>query len=223
MSRLESALKCLAQGKFVCEVQYPDEYATLQDPHSRVEVERWLETIGYRLARLHDEGAFFMAYAIPTLELRTRLREEMRTIRSRLEPIVGFMETLRQAQGSNPQLHAGDMLWESEISEAIRNSSLLQNRIADLKDISGVRVGDSHPDRVKRMLQQMVQDGYLIETNPTNKGYQITGKIDYLYQLIAFIGENTPHLSDESVVDQLDPQSRLDMPTTVENAMNTLA
>lgn len=32
---------------------------------------------------------------------------------------------------------------------------------------------------------------------------------DYLLQLIAFINENTPHISDDQVVDQIDPQARL--------------
>ncbi len=53
---------------------------------------------------------------------------------------------------------------------------------------------------------------YLKLTNEVGKGYTFTGKVDYLYQLIAFIAENTAHLSDEQVVDQIDPQARLDAP-----------
>lgn len=41
-------------------------------------------------------------------------------------------------------------------------------------------------------------------------GYTFTGKVDYLLQLIAFINENTPHISDDQVVDQIDPQARLE-------------
>lgn len=214
MKRLESALKRLAQGSFVCEVHYPEEFAVLQDPAGRSEAEKWLESIGYRLARLSDDGAFFMAHAVATTEMRARFRDELKSIRTKLEPLVGFMETLRQAQGRNPQIHAGDMFWESEISEAVRGSSLLERRLSEMRELSGARVTDSSIDRVRRMLAQLEQEGYLVETNPTNKGYQVTGKIDYLYQLIAFIAENTPHLSDDAVVDQLDPQARLDGDST---------
>jgi len=210
MSRLDLALRRLAEGCFVCAVHYPEEYAALQEADGRARAEAWLSAIGYRLARLDAEGAFFMAHAVVTAELRNRLRDELRTVRSRLEPVVGFMETLRQAQGRHPQIHAGDMLWESEISEAVRGSALLERRLLEMREIGGARVTDSAIDRVRRMLAQLQNDGYLVETNPTNKGYRVTGKIDYLYQLIGFIAENTTHLSDDAVTDQLGAQSRLD-------------
>lgn len=221
MSRLDSALKRLAEGCFVCEVRYPDEFAALQDGDGRRRAEEWLSTVGYRLARLSEEGAFFMAHAVVTSELRTRVRDELKTVRNRLEPVVGFMETLRQAQGRNPQIHAGDMLWESEISEAVRGSPLLERRLLEMREIGGARVSDSAIDRVRRMLTHLQSEGYIVETNPVNKGYRVTGKIDYLYQLIALISENTAHLSDDAVVDQIDPQLRLDvqeLPATVERA-----
>ena len=211
MAPLEAALKRLAEGCFVCAVHYPEEYAALQDPEGRERAQAWLSAIGYRLARLDAEGAFFMAHAQVTPELRNRLREELRTVRGRLEPVVGFMETLRQAQGRHPQIHAGDMLWESEISEAVRGSSLLERRLLEMREIGGARITDSAIDRVRRMLAQLENEGYLVETNPTSKGYRVTGKIDYLYQLIGFIAENTAHLADESGNEQMDAQSRLDV------------
>jgi hypothetical protein len=127
-----------------------------------------------------------------------------------LEPVVGFMETLRQSQGRSPHIHAGDMLWESEISEAVRASPLLERRLLDMREIGGARVSDSAIDRVRRMLAHLQGEGYIVETNPTSKGYQVTGKIDYLYQLIGFIADNTAQLSDEDVVDRIDTQARLD-------------
>lgn len=210
MIRLESALKGLARGDFICSVRFPEEYEALSDPEGHKAAEEWLERIGYRLVRLKDDGAYFMAHGVPTSEMRAQFREELKTIRFKLEPMVGFLETLRQAQGRSPQIHAGDMLWESEISEAVRFSPQLERRLTDMRELSGARLTDSSIDRVRKILAQMVQEGYLVETNPTNKGYQITGKVDYLYQLIAFVAENAPHLSDDGVVDQLDPQARLD-------------
>jgi len=210
MSTLESALKRLAEGRFVCEMRYPEEYAALQEAEGRRRAEDWLAAIGYRLARLGDEGAFFMAHAVVTPALRLRLREELRAVRGKLEPIVGFMETLRQSQGRSPHIHAGDMLWESEVSEAVRASPLLERRLLDMREIGGARVSDSAIDRVRRMLAHLQAEGYIVETNPTSKGYQVSGKIDYLYQLIGFIADNSAQLSDEEVVDRIDPQGRLD-------------
>lgn len=213
MLALKSAFKRLAEGEFVCNVQFPDEFAALDTEDGRTKAAEWLGAIGYRLARLSDEGAFFMAHEIVTSEMRARFREELRAVRGRLEPVVGFLDLLRQAQGRNPHMHMGDMIWESEISEAVRNLSILEQRIMDMRDISGVRPTDSVNDRVRRMLDHLQSEGYLLETNPANKGYQITGKIDYLYQLISFISENTKFLKDDAVVDQIDhagKQTRID-------------
>ena len=214
MSALESALRRLAEGEFICPVHSPDEFAALQDPQGRQRADDWLRAIGYRLARLHDEGAFFMAHATVTPEMRSRFREELRAVRARLEPVVSFLELLRQSQGRDPHIHAGDMIWESEVSEQVRGSSLLAQRIMDMRDISGARLTDAVNDRVRRMLDHLAADGYLVETNPANKGYQITGKVDYLYQLIEFISANSQHLSDDEVVDQVERQSRLDSPAS---------
>ena len=210
MSTLETALKRLAEGRFVCEMRYPEEFAVLQESEGRRRADEWLAAIGYRLARLSEDGAFFMAHAVVTPALRLRLRDELRAVRGKLEPVVGFMETLRQSQGRSPHIHAGDMLWESEISEAVRASPLLERRLLDMREIGGARVSDSAIDRVRRMLAHLQNEGYIVETNPTSKGYQVTGKIDYLYQLIGFIADNTAQLSDDDVVDRIDTQARLD-------------
>jgi hypothetical protein len=216
MAKIESALKHLAKGEFICSVHFPNEYEALQDPSGRKKATEWLQDIGYRLARLSDEGAFFMAYEVPTLEMRNSFREELKIIRSRLEPYVGFMETLRQAQGRNPQIHAGDTVWLTEVSEKIRNSSMLERRLSDMRELTDARIAESGATvhRVQNMFNRLVNEGYLVETNTTSKGYTFTGKVDYLYQLIAFIAENTQHLSDDEVVDQIDPQIRIDTAIT---------
>ncbi|MCY1165263.1 hypothetical protein D9M73_51660 [compost metagenome] len=215
MAKIESALKHLAKGDFICSVHFPEEFDALQDPMGRTKASEWLQTIGYRLARLSDEGAFFMAYEVPTVEMRNRFREDLKTIRNRLEPYVGFMETLRQAQGRNPQIQAGDVVWLTEISEEVRRSALLERRLSDMRDLADARVADGGATlhRVQRMFNLLENEGYLVETNATSKGYTFTGKVEYLYQLIAFIAENTPHLSDDEVVDQIDSQMRIDTPS----------
>ncbi|WPH19862.1 hypothetical protein [Variovorax paradoxus] len=218
MPRLDSALKRLAEGCFVCEAKYSDEYEALLDMDGRAEAERWLDAIGYRLARLNDEGAFFMAHAVATTEMRTQFREELKSVRGKLEPVVAILESIRQAQGRNPQIHSGDMLWESELSEVIRQSSTLERRVLEMRDINGARVGESSNERVRRMLVQLEAEGYLVETNPTTRGYKVTGKIDYLYQLIEFIASNTAHLSDDDVVDEVVEQLRIDTPAAESDA-----
>jgi hypothetical protein len=212
MSKIESALKRLAEGCFVCAYNYPDEFDALQDASGKRQADEWLGKIGYRLARLGEDGAFFMAHSIVTNEMRSGIREEMRAVRTKLDPIVHFFEVLREAQGRDPHIHPGDMIWESEISEAVRANSRLERTLNEMREISGSRATDSSIDRVRRVLEQLAKAGYIVETNIVSKGYQVTGKVQYLYQLLNFINENTPLLSDEGVIDSIDPQLRIDVP-----------
>ena len=154
-----------------------------------------------------------MAYdESPNNDTLSRIREELKTGRHRLVRYVGFVNLLREAQGSDPQLHAGDGVWLTEISEAVRNSSALERRLADMRELADNRVTDSGATvfRVQKMFKILEEAGYLQQTNEVSKGYTFTGKVDYLLQLIAFINENAPHISDDQVVDQIDPQARLE-------------
>ena len=204
MNHIASALKNLAAGEFICSHRFPDEYEALESPEGREQAEKWLQAIGHRLARLHEEGAFFMAHSVLTTDVRAQVREEMRSIRSKLQPAVGILETVRQSQGRDPHIHAGDVLFASEIAEAARKSSMLETRILEARELAGTRPDESTLVRVSKMLEKLREEGYVRLVNENQGGYEITGKIDYLYQLIAYITAHAPHLGDEKVVDQID-------------------
>ncbi|SOE34081.1 condensin complex protein MksE [Delftia acidovorans] len=201
---LSSALKALAAGEFICNLRYPDEFEALEDPAGRLGAEQWLQGIGYRLAQLGEDGAYFMAHAILTAELRAQLREEMRAVRSRLQPVVSIMEAIRKTQGRAPRVHAGDMLYVTEIAEAARASSMLETQIMEMREVSGLKATDKLVTRIQRMLEELEREGYVHETNPTAGGYRITGRIEYLYQLIDYISIHAPQLAEDGLKDQIE-------------------
>ncbi|WP_288251606.1 hypothetical protein [uncultured Hydrogenophaga sp.] len=202
--RLETALKQLAAGEFVCSVRFPDEFALLSSEEGRQKAEQWLSAIGYRLVQLGEEGAFFMAYAILDVDAKSKVREELKTLRDRLTPAVMFLETLRQAQYRAAQLQPGDEVIHSEVLERVRTNALLDRRIAEMKDVYGSRATESTSDRLTKILDLLEQDGYLTLTSSSFKVYRVTGKISYLYQLLAFMAENLPEMADGEMSDQMD-------------------
>lgn len=202
--RIESALKQLAAGEFVCSVRFPEEFDVLSSPEGRQKANEWLGTIGYRLAQLGEDGAFFMAYDYLDVEAKNTVRDELRNLRDRLQPSVAFLETLRQAQSRGAQLQAGDEIVHSEVMESVRLSALVERRLAEMKDVHGSRANESASDRLSRILELLAQDGYLTLTNANFKTYRVTGKIAYLYQLLAFMAEHLPEMADASVNDQME-------------------
>lgn len=202
--RLETALKQLAAGEFVCPVRFPDEFALLSSAEGRDKAEQWLSAIGYRLAQLGEDGAFFMAYAILDVDARSKVREELKTLRDRLTPAVMFLETLRQAQSRGAQLQPGDEVIHSEVLEKVRTNALLDRRIAEMKDVYGSRATESASDRLSKILDLLEHDGYLTLTSSSFKVYRVTGRIAYLYQLLAFMAENLPEMADGELSDQME-------------------
>ena len=204
MSRLEFALRQLAEGQFVDAVRFTEAHEALSTPEGREAASKWLEAIGYRLCQLEQGGAFFMAYGHLDQDARTKVKEEMRQLRGRLQPSVSFMETLRQAQGSAAQLQPSDLLPLGQLMEAVRADASLEQRLQDLRDIPGAKASESAPDRLSHILAWLEREGYLVEQNASHKVYQVTGKITYLYQLLQFMAENVPQLAEEGVSDQLE-------------------
>lgn len=209
MAKIEIALKALAKGEFICPILYPEEFDLLETTQGKKQASEWLEAINYRLARLSDEGAFFMAHSYPSTEMRNKVRGDIKNIRSRLEPYVGILEILREMQGRDAKLHPGDTIWLTQLSEAVRESASLDRRLGEMRELADGRTADGGAivQRLQKMLNQLVAGSYLVETNPVGKGYTFTGKVEYLHQMIAFIAENTSDLSDEQVVDQIDAQT----------------
>lgn len=217
---LRSALKALAAGEFVCQHRFRDEYEALEDPAGREHAEQWLDSIGYRLARLSDDGAYFMAHSVVTTEIRSQVRDELRSIRGRLYPVVGILESIRRSQGRDPRVHPGDILVPTDIAERARASSMLESQIMELRDVPYSRPGDSVHTRVKLMLDELEKHGYVHQTNTTTDAYEITGKVLYLYQLNAYITSNSPQLADEGGKDQIEqPDSQKNLALSEDSAV----
>ena len=209
MSQLNLALRLLAQGEFVCQHRYAGAFEGLSSADGRKRAEDWLSTMGYRLAQLDSNGAFFMAYAQPDQDTRNRLRDELGLLRDKLYPAVTFLETIRQAQAGAGHLQAGDPVSASEIIEAVRTSTVLERRLEQLKDLRGARLDEKSADRVDRILKWLKDDGYLYLTNEDLRIYTVTGKISYLYGLLAFMQDHTPLMNESEVDDALDDNKQM--------------
>lgn len=201
MSKLAHTLKALLAGEFICPVAYPDGYDLLTEEAHRAVAETWVGQLGLRLVRLSDEGAFFVAPALADTEARTAVRDSLRNVRTTLAPIVPVLEAIRRAQGQDVHLQPGLALWESELAERVRLTPALEQQVMELA-LPGQRLDASTNDRVSRMLEFLCKERYALPMPTDNRGYKLTGKIEFLYAVLGVIAENTELISDASVVDQ---------------------
>ena len=219
MALFSKCLKHLIEGRHICSVRYPQEFALMEQPDTQTKIDKWLNEIDYRLARLRNEGAFFMTHKTVTVELRAQVSKDLRLVRSKLERVIGFIQTLRLA---NQPIYPGEVIFETQIFEEVRKSTHLERRLQEMRDITGARITDSSQDRLSRMLGILQSEGYIIESNPTLKSYTFTGKIDYLYQMIGFIVDNSPAMAEDSIVDQIDASAQLALDADRRDSLETL-
>ncbi|MCY1338406.1 hypothetical protein D9M68_223500 [compost metagenome] len=189
---IEVVLKTILAGEFVCSVAHESEYNYLSDPDIRARVEANLNDLGCRLARTNpDDGAYYMAPRDVTTLVVTKIKEELRRFRDVYGPAVLLLDLIRQTNSTEIALSPGDVIRLATMEELIIESASLENQLNNLSGVvKGFNPRQSIRENFRRVLEQLREDGYVTLFNPQADIYKITGKIEYLYQVIEFISEN---------------------------------
>lgn len=194
-------LKLLLAGEYICPIRYRSEYELLEDPQEREETQSWLLAVNMRLARLGDEGAFFMAPDVIGASDVTRIRTELKEFRDNYGPAVLLLDFIRQSDVGGKLLVPGEYVVLHELERAVSQSSVLETQLKGLVNvITSAAMRNSNHENLRRLLDHLQRDGYVILANKENSAYQVTGKIDQLYAVLQFLDENKV-VSDQEVDD----------------------
>ena len=181
----------LLAGEYICHIRYPSEFNFLEDQQERECTEAWLEQMDKRLARLGREGAFFMAPTFLGSGDQARIRAELLAFRDVYGPAVQMLDFIRQSASGFAYLSPGEIIALYELQTAVAQSTMLENQLKALgRLISGASMHLSNHDNLKRMMEHLAKDGYVLLTNKDAGIYQVTGKIDQLYAVLQFLDEN---------------------------------
>lgn len=194
-------LKLLLAGEYICPIRDRSEYELLEDPQEREETQSWLLAVNMRLARLGDEGAFFMAPDVIGASDVTRIRTELKEFRDNYGPAVLLLDFIRQSDVGGKLLVPGEYVVLHELERAVSQSSVLETQLKGLVNvITSAAMRNSNHENLRRLLDHLQRDGYVILANKENSAYQVTGKIDQLYAVLQFLDENKV-VSDQEVDD----------------------
>ena len=210
MDDLQSTLRTLIGGDFVCPVSHRAEYDYLDDPARRDEVDGWLSKIGLRLGRVGDDGAYFAANDRMDTQAQARVRDDFRRFRDKHGPAVRLLDLIRQSMGAYVALEPGEIIAFSDISKAVTSSTALVRQLEDvtrLGVIHGAKSSHTYPERIRRLLEHLEREGYLRKSSPHLETYVVTGKINYLYQLLQFLEELAPQVKGD--IDDMPEQAEL--------------
>lgn len=207
----EQIIHALLAGQFICEFRHPGLYESLHDEDQRARVNQWVEAIGYRLSRLGEQGAYFMSYGNVDADKRAGIRKQFKDIKSEQWPRMQFLMTAQHALDNDLLLTPGSLIELPNLVDRISNSPKLTDDFRTvLPYLVGARVSPSLHDNLKRTLDGMCSDGYLSVRNAEREIYMVTGKIDYLHQVITFLLDHEPSVIQAEATSQLELEASVD-------------
>ena len=184
----ERTLTLLLSGEFVCAVRYPDAWCFLEDEAQRREAEQFLGKLGRGLARTRQGGAWFAAYTQIGTEERRLIRDGFAEIKHNLRFLVGFFVHVMQALRQDQFLSPGSLIESHRLMAVIDGNPSLRGELLALSSLGKGPAGDGGlRPTLERLLKRLTDDGYLVLANPEREIYEVTGKIEYLQEVVDFL------------------------------------
>lgn len=183
--------RCLIDGNYICPVAFPQEYAYLDDPVNRHATNEWLGGIDMRLARLNEDGAFFMAPIAVLPQHVSRIRDDFVRYRDTYGPYLYMLQFIRDSS-EHFNLAPGEFIHLATLMQALNESSTLDTKLRNMHMfIRDAQQRLNQREMLRKMLDHLRADGYLVLVNPTSEIYQTTGKIDQIKAVLHFLAENS--------------------------------
>lgn len=202
-------LKLLLSGEYICSVRYRTEFELLEDVTEREEAGAWLLNLGMRLARVGDEGAFFLAHDYIGPKEVTQVKNELLKFRDEYGPAVLLLDFIRQADSGRGHLGPGEYIALWELEAAVAQSSMLETQLKSLLNvITNSAMRNTNRENLRKLLDHLTRDGYVVLANKDTSTYQVTGKIEQLYAVLQFLDENKV-VADTEVDDREETQDDL--------------
>lgn len=184
-------LKLLLAGEYICSVRYRTEFELLEDTVEREDVDAWLLSLGMRLARLGDEGAFFLAHDYIGQKEITQVKNELLKFRDEYGPAVLLLDFIRQTDAGRVHLSPGEYVVLYQLEAAVSQSSMLETQLKGLLSvITNAAMRNTNHENLRKLLDHLARDGYVVLANKDTGAYQVTGKIEQLYAVLQFLDEN---------------------------------
>jgi hypothetical protein len=188
-------LERLLAGQFVCAESDEEGFRQLQDDSLRNSINDYLRPLNRRLASNPDASVWFLAWQELTAEAREQLSSQLAQTWSSLLPLLEWMQLVQEALGRDAVLTAGDILKPAEFVLRSEDNHSLRER---LNRLAADRFFNSQSEdlgnQVKQIFRRLKEQGYLVQPHADRQYYRVTGKIDYLLDLVRFIRdeENLP-------------------------------
>ncbi|MDX7998958.1 hypothetical protein FE394_07050 [Xenorhabdus sp. Reich] len=198
-------LERLLAGDFICQISDEDSFRHLSDEQTQQKINDYLRPLNRRLVSNDTRTVYFVGYHEFTKEARKKLTGQLAFIINSLQPLLEWLLLIQEIQGRDSALTAGDVIKLQEIILRTEDNQSLRQRLNQLASDSFFKSRSPELDnQIKLIFNRLKEHGYLKQPHADRQYYIVTGKIDYLVDVIRFIRDEE-HLpvEDEPVQESL--------------------
>jgi hypothetical protein len=204
-----TAYLALLDGKYICHIAYPREYEFLNSENNTDVVDQWLGRIDMRLARLGGEGAYFMAPIQLDSADTARIKQDFLRYRDVYGPAQRMLQFIRAGK-EEFTLGVGEVVQLAELNQAVNESATLESQLRALHSvINDGSARFNNRELIKKLLEHLRNDGYLVLINPNAEVYQTTGKMVQLKAVLTFLAENTDIVGSNNEIEEAQSEGDL--------------
>ncbi len=200
----EQVVQALLTGEFICPVSNHEGFSFLNVQDNQHAVNDYLGKIGLHLAETRHAGAYFAAHNVTGGHERKTAKEVFTDNKQTLRPVVSFLDMVMRAMQSDDFLAVGTPIEVNKLMAAIDANPSFRNDLQTLATQLKIQADGTDRTRLEKVLKNFRDKGYLLLSNPEREIYQITGKIEFIQEVIEFLMEHDaiPDEEDETPAKQ---------------------
>lgn len=192
-------LERLLNGDFICQISDAEGYRHLSEESTQQAINDYLRPLNRRLVSNEDHSVYFLGYHELTLTAREHLSGQFALTVQSLLPVLEWLQLVQETLGRDSALTAGDTIKLQEfVLRTEDNQSLRQRLNALAADKFFNSQSEALDLQVKLIFRRLREHGYLLQPHHDRQYYVVTGKIDYLIDLIRFIRDEEHLPVDDS-------------------------
>lgn len=188
-------LERLLAGEFVCAVSDDNAFRHLANEETRDAIDDYLRPLNRRLASNDEGSVYFLAWRQLNEAAREQLSRQLSDTVNSLLPLLEWLQLVQEALGRDTLAAPGDVLKPAEFSAKCEDNQSLRERLERLATDSFFGSQSDQLDaQVKQLFKRLKEHGYLLQPHTERQVFMVTGKIDYLIEVVRFIRdeENLP-------------------------------
>lgn len=190
MKRVSQVLESLLSGNFICPATDREAYKTLKDDRTRREINQALTLMGRELQCTSRTSAYYVTHKAIDDHNRRQVTTLMSNVHGIIRPVVKFIATVSEAAQVETVMIGGDELNVPVLAVQIQSSPSLMEKLDSiyrLPKVSRKKVRETASEKLDVVVEFLAKEGVAHLVNKERQLYVMTGKLDFVYELLDFI------------------------------------